>query len=159
LKFLAQVRICCMYQTWAYMDILERYIVGDLTIDDLVHYNTDIAAMYHDIEQNASNMHDIFEIVEKHYMKVKAEIDHSVDTLEQFEEEYKRATSIHTTGHEETNILFCEDGVKNAADTVKNLKDHQYEMTRGRTNFMRTKRKAHNDEDNLNAKDITGALF
>ncbi len=159
LKFLAQVRICCMYQTWAYMDALERYIDGDLSIDDLAHYNNDIAAMYHDIEPNASNMHDIFEIVEKHYLKVKAEIDHSVDTVEQFEEEYKKATTIHTAGHEETNVLFCDEGKEKAAETVKNLKDHQYEMTRGRTNFKRTMRKAHNDDDNIKAKDITSSLF
>lgn len=159
LKFLAQVRICCMYQTFVYLDTLERYIVGDLTVDDLAHYSIDIAAMYHDIEKNAKNMHDIFEIVEKHYVKVKTEIDHSVDNLEQFDQEYKRTTSIHTTGHEEANVLFCDEGVKNAADTVKNLKEHQYEMTRGRANFTRTKRKAHNDVDNIKAKNITATLF
>jgi len=159
LKFLAQVRICCMYQTWAYLDILERYIIGDLVIDDIVHYNTDIAAMYHDIELHATDIHDIFEIVEKHYHKVKSEIDHSVDTFVQFEIESKRITTIQTEGHQETNVLFEDNVLDNGAETVKNMKLHQYDMTRGRTNFKRTKRKAHNDIDNVNAKDITGDLF
>ena len=159
LKFLAQIRICCVYQTFVYLDTLERYICGDLSIDDIVYYNDDIAAIYHDIERNATNMHDIFEIVEKHYHKVRAQIDNSVDTLEQFDLEYAKATTIHTKGHEETNVLFCDVGIEKAVDTVKNLKTHQYEMTRGRTNFKRTVRKAHNDINNIVAKDITNSLF
>jgi hypothetical protein len=159
LKMLAQVRISSMYLTYVYLDTLERYISGDLTIDDLAHYNTDIAAMYHDIERNATNMHDIFEIVEKHYQKVKAEIDKSVDTLDEFDNELKKATSIQTTGHEEANVLFCDEGKEKASETVKKMKEHNYEMTRGRTNFKRTQRKAHNDTDNISAVDITSELF
>lgn len=159
LKFLAQVRICSMYATWVYLDTLERYITGELGVDDLAHYSTDIAAIYHSIENEAKNMHDIFEIVEKHYFKVKAEIDHSVDTIAQFDIEYKKATTIETSGHEETNVLFCEEGKERAAETVKILKDYNYEMTRGRTNSTRTKRKAFNDADNISAKDITNGLF
>lgn len=153
LKFLAQVRICCMYQTWVYMDTLEKYIDGYLTIDDLAHYNTDIAAMYHDIERNATDMHDIFQIVEKHYRKVKAEIDHSVDTVEQFEAEYHRATTIETEGHTEGDILFCEDGIKNAKETTQGMKDFRYQNTRGQTNFKRTQRKSHNSKDDTTATD------
>lgn len=159
LKYLSQIRICIMYLTWVYLDTLEKFIDGYLTVDDLVHYNTDIAGIYHDIEQNAKNMNDIFEIVEKHYSKVKAEIDKSVDTVEQFDEEYKKITSIHTKGHGESDILFCEDGKEKVSENLQSLKDHQYEMTRGRSNFLRTKRKMHNDSDNLTAKDIVSSLF
>lgn len=159
LKYLAQVRICLMYLTWVYVDTLERYIIGDLTSNDLVHYNNDIASLYNDIEHNASNMHDIFEIVEKHYFKVRAEIDKSVDTVQEYEEEYRKVTVSQTKGHQETNVLFCEEGQEKAAESVQKLKDFQYEMTRGRHNFKRTVRKTVNDRDNITAKDVTETLF
>jgi len=159
LKYLAQIRICIMYLTWVYVDTLEKYIEGKLTSNELAHYSTDIISMYNDIEHNATDMHDIFEIVEKHYHKVKAEIDMSVDHVEQFEEEYRKATITETNGHEEANVLFCDAGREKAIETVKNLKDHQYEMTRGRHNYKRTMRKAHNDISNIIAKDLTDTLF
>lgn len=159
LKFIAQVRICSIYQTWVYIDTLEKYIDGYLTIDDIIHYNYDIVSIYHDIEQNTSNMHDIFEVVEKHYRKLKVEIDHSADTIQQYEAECKRVTTIETEGHMEPNILFCESGLSAAKENVSLLKENHHAETRGKINFKRTMRKTHNDKDSISADGITSSLF
>lgn len=158
IKYLAQIRIFIAYQTWVYLDILEKYLDNELSIDEIIYYNEHIASIYHDIEQNAKNNHDIFEIVEKHYAKVKSEIDHSVDTIEQYEHSLKSANTTYFMGCDETNVLFSDESLEKSSELLKTLNDHK-SIIRDKKNITKIKRLASDDNSNIGSVLITNSLF
>lgn len=153
-KSLQLVRVCTLYATWVYLEAMEDYIDGIRTADDFP-YGTDLSAIYYSIEHDIKDPETLHEVVEMHYSKVRTEMDVGVDTIEQYEEELKRASTHHEKGVQETNVLFDDvDRLHQAHSEQKAFAQQKVDNN----NFMRRSKKKHTDL-HITAKDITDSLF
>jgi len=105
-KHLQQVRLSQMYNTFIYLDTLEKYILGDLSIQDIVYYNNDILSIYLDIENNIKDIESLQDVVEKHSSKLRVVTDHSTTTIKEYETMLEETTKIAHEGNQHSNQLF-----------------------------------------------------